>query len=330
MITFHPIGGAAHDCSELGKCDLFTTTAVWIDLLEPTPEEENAVEAALGIDIPTREEMEEIETSSRLYKDKDLHFLTTTLIAKADTREPEKCAVTFILGRERLVTLRYVDLQPFRKFRSIRDAHSEDYDTPAKVLGGLLDAAVDRIADLLESAGRGVDRISRHTFRTSRERRKEEKALAVAERGFRGMLRALGYHSELVSLARESLVTLGRAIVYLSETADQTSAEFKAHLEAQRRDVVALSDHANFLASKISFLLDATLGLINVEQNVIIKVFTVAAVFFLPPTVVGTIYGMNFEWMPELTWRFGYPFALGLMLISAFLPYLYFKRRGWF
>jgi magnesium transporter len=115
-------------------------------------------------------------------------------------------------------------------------------------------------------------------------------------------------------------------------TAAQVSfpPEVAEHLRTLSQDLQPLGDHASFLSGKVNFLLDATLGLINVEQNAIIKIFTVAAVLFLPPTVVGTIYGMNFEAMPELKWVFGYPFAIALMIMSAIVPYWYFKHRGWF
>jgi len=330
VITFHPRNGLAIENTELDRCPALTRDAIWVDLCDPTSEEEQALESALGLDLPTREEMQQIETSNRLFKRNELLFMTATLIAKAESQEPESCAVTFIYDAERLVTIRYADLQPFRKFRARRDEHPQDYASAASVLGGLLDASVDRIADLLELAGGGVDKLSRQVFRPARERRRAEQALALSERGFRGILRKLGHTSELVSRARESLVTLARVIAFVRESCGEPGSELESHLKTQSRDVTALSDHAAFLAGKISFLLDATLGLINVEQNVIIRVFTIAAVFFLPPTVIGTIYGMNFEHMPELRWQLGYPFALLLMLLSGIGPYVWLKRRGWF
>ncbi len=131
---------------------------------------------------------------------------------------------------------------------------------------------------------------------------------------------------------RESLVSINRVLTYHTSVEQQdkkVTKEAKARTKVLYRDVVALTDQATFLSSKVNFLLDATLGLINLQQNQIIKIFSVAAVVFLPPTLVASIYGMNFTDIPELKWMFGYPWALGLMVLSAILPYLYFKRRRW-
>jgi magnesium transporter len=133
---------------------------------------------------------------------------------------------------------------------------------------------------------------------------------------------------------RESLVSIGRMGAYMSAVLDamKQAKEMKDHrarLKILQRDIASLTDHSSFLSSKINFLLDAVLGLINIEQAGIIKIFSVAAVVFLPPTLVASIYGMNFRVMPELEWTYGYPFAIGLMVLSALLPWLYFKRKGW-
>ena len=148
------------------------------------------------------------------------------------------------------------------------------------------------------------------------------------------LIERIGEEGDFVSKMRESLVSIGRAVAFMQAVEDQAREnkqvkENKARIKILQRDIVSLTDHATFLSGKISFLLDAVLGLISIEQNGIIKIFSVAAVVFLPPTLVASIYGMNFAFMPELQWQFGYPFAILLMIMSAVLPYYYFKGKGW-
>jgi magnesium transporter len=146
----------------------------------------------------------------------------------------------------------------------------------------------------------------------------------------RAVMERIGRIGDLVSKSRESLVSLGRLLSYVQQSSSVTlTPDLRARFKTLSRDVLALSDHASFVNSKTSFMLEATLGLINIEQNDIIKIFSVAAVAFLPPTLIASIYGMNFHHMPELDWMLGYPLALLLMVFSAVVPYVYFKRRGW-
>jgi magnesium transporter len=191
---------------------------------------------------------------------------------------------------------------------------------------GLLEAIIDRIADALETVGTEVDGLSREVFRN--------KAANVSKktRDLRSVIEQIGSKGDFLTMIRESLLSIARHVAYYSalDTAEhRMNKDARQRAKLVQRDVAFLSDHASFLSSKIDFLLDATLGLINLEQSQTIKIFSVAAVVFLPPTLVASIYGMNFESMPELEWLLGYPLALGLMLLSAALPYLYFKRRGW-
>jgi magnesium transporter len=152
----------------------------------------------------------------------------------------------------------------------------------------------------------------------------------VRTRDLRAVMERIGRDGDLTSKARESLVTLARQLTFIQQsTAIQLPRELVARYRSMARDVLALSDHASFLANKSSFMLQATLGLLNIEQNNIIKIFSVAATMFLPPTLIASIYGMNFEFMPELDKHYGYPLALLLMVVSAVVPYIYFRRRGW-
>ena len=300
--------------------------AIWIDLISPTEQEEIIMDMAFSLELPTHREMQDIEVSRRLYREDNALFMTANVITNADTPQPESAAVTFIYAEKRLLTLRYADPSPFDIFRREREAEMERYDSGEQILGGLIDAIIDRVADVLEVTGASLDRISQGIFTAP----PEPGAGPAEPRDLEQVLRRLGRASDILSRSRESLSGLGRLLSFFSNSQRDLPPDLSERLRVLRRDLSPLGDHASFLSQKVNFLLDATLGLINIEQNAIIKIFTVAAVLFLPPTVVGTIYGMNFENMPETHWHLGYPFALVLMVLSAVAPYWYFKRRGWF
>ena len=296
--------------------------AVWIDMVTPSVQEDRVVEQLLGIAIPTREEMQEIEVSSRLYVENGARYMTATLMCQSDTPAPKTTAVTFILSGHRLVTVRYDDPRPFAIVE-----HKLARACPAKVTGDdvlmdLLDAIIDRSADILERVGGEVDQVSHSIF---------EPEEGVKQPSYNDVLKTLGRKGDLTSKVRESLVSILRLLLFLANEADNMKwpKDTRAQLQSMQRDVVSLSDHASYLTNKITFLLDAMLGVVNLQQNNIIKIFSVAAVVLMPPTLVASIYGMNFKHMPELDWIGGYPLALLLMLVAAVLPYLYFKWRKW-
>lgn len=349
MMTFFPPDAPGSNAVELRDCPDMTRRAVWIDLFEPTREEEIALERALGINVPTREEMRSIEPSSRLQRRGDnVLVMTSGVLTRAETSQPETSAVTFILGPEdRLITVRYAEPSAFRAFRAARDAEPAKFPTGREVLGGLIDAIVERLAEVLENVGSDLDRLSGEIFRYSAEAASAAAGTLPTSspqkttrppRDFTPALGRLGRSSDVISRARESLVGFGRMVAFYSEIQKDTSAAVaenantkaaRHHLRTVTADLTSLGDHASFLSSKVSFLLDATLGLISNEQNRIINVLSVVAVVFGPPTLIAGIYGMNFQFMPELKWPLGYPFALALIVLSAVLPYWFFKRRGW-
>jgi magnesium transporter len=294
---------------------------VWIDLLEPTPEEERFVDEVLGLDVPSEEEMQEIEVSSRLYQERNALYMTATVMIGADTAKPGRSPVTFVLVGHRLLTLRYAEPLPFRVYAAKARRHAVPSSTGEEVLAGLLDAIVDRVADILERVQGEIDTLSSEIFV------REEGAPKL---DFDEVLRRVGRTQALTTQARESLVSIARLLSFIGRPGEtKLPKSFERGFKTIARDVMALSDHASFLASNINFMLDATLGMINSEQNGIIKIFSVAAVVFLPPTLIASVYGMNFDIIPELKWSLGYPFAIFLMIVSAVLPYYYFKRRGW-
>ena len=301
----------------------FPDEFLWADLFEPTPEEEKAVEALLTVDVPTRDEMKEIETSNRLYEENGAVYMTATVGTKLDGPAPESSAVTFILANDRLITNRYADPTPMKRFMGYVERSPAACTSSATLLAGLLEAFIERIADLLERVQVDLDSVSHLIFQRAN-------AVKPSGRDLHGMIQRIGIDGDLNSKARESLVSFQRLLMYVQQTTTVTlSKDQSGRFKSTLRDVQSLSDHASFLSSKISFLLDAVLGLINLEQNNIIKIFSVAAVMFLPPTLVASIYGMNFDFMPELDKHWGYPVALLAMFASAVVPYIYFRRKGW-
>ena len=289
---------------------------IWIDLVDPTPEEEAAVEAAYGIDLPTREEARHLEPSSRLYQEDGATFLTATLLARADQPHPVASSVTLVLLSDVLITIRYEPLKAFTIFAE-RCAHAPVNDGGEAALE-LLDAIVERSAEVLEAQATLV----------------HETSVAIFNRppssAFGPLLSDLARAQSITSLARKSLVSLSRLSSFAALAPEfQKDDSRRSHLIAIQHDIQALTEHASFTSGHISFLLDAALGLINIEQNSIIKFFSVVAVVFLPPTLVASIYGMNFDVMPELHWVLGYPWALALMVVSGVAPFVWFKKKGW-
>ena len=298
--------------------------AVWIDLVKPTTEEDQAVERLAGIAVPTREDMQEIEISSRLYIENGARYMTATLMCHSDTDMPRTTAVTFILAGHRLVTVRYDVPKPFALVENKLARSCMPGITGEMVLMELVDAVIDRCADILERVGADVDQVSHDIFEPESERHGHAKQYSQ-------ILIAIGRKGDLTSKVRESLVSVGRVVTFLSAVMEgvKWSKDMREQLKTMQRDVASLTDHASYLSSKITFVLDAMLGVVNLEQNNIIKLFSVMAVVLMPPTLIASIYGMNFKMMPELEWVHGYPMALLMMLAAAVLPYFLFKWKKW-
>lgn len=311
---------------EIGSAAILPAEALWIDILDPTAEERTRVEAAFGIALPTHDEMREIEPSSRLYYENGAAFMTATVLAQADTTHPTSDVITFILARRMLITLRYTAPRPFSIYATkLCRTPAESVSGGEDVLFGLLEAFVDRIADVLERIGIDLDRVSKEIFQAG--------SPSSETQDLQNVIRALGRNEDLASSSRESLLSLTRIVRFHAATFETESKketkEVKTRVRSLQRDIDSLNEHVAYESHKINFLLDATLGMVNIEQNRIIKIFSVAAVVFLPPTLVASVYGMNFEFMPELHWEYGYIVALSLMILSAVLPILYFRKRKW-
>jgi magnesium transporter len=311
--------------------------AVWIDVADPLPLEQQAVEAVLGLRLPTRGDMLEIEASSRGYQEGSASFMTATHVVGMDSGEPDSVPLAFVLTAQRLITVRYSDPHSFRSMTDFCTRHAVP-DTPLGALLKLLDLVVDRTADILERMSDEIDRTSRLVFGrdTPADRR-------ISSDDLRDILRRIGSTQYVVNKVHDSLLTFSRMMSFLNlpseDVADSADAaairrarmdkRSRDALQSLGRDVASLVEHSSYLSTNIGFLLDAALGRISIEQNAIIKIFSVAAVVFLPPTLVASIYGMNFDVMPELKWDFGYPFAIALMILSAVVPYWFFKKKGW-
>jgi magnesium transporter len=297
---------------------------VWIDMIDPTREEEAFVERATGIGVPTQDEMAEIETSSRLYAENGAVYMTATLATGIMREAAESHAVSFVLTPRHLITVRYAPVLSFDRFAAHAERSPDLCETSGMALVNLLDAVVDRLADSIEHIGREVDAISRQAFRRARGTGSQRLSNLVLQT----LLVRLGSAQDALSKARDSAVSLTRALGYLAFAAPR-EINLGPHIKSLTRDLASLTDHATYMGGNITFLLDAALGFISIEQNAVLKIFSVGAIVFMPPTLVAGIYGMNFAAMPELHWHFGYPWALALMVASAILPYVFFRWRGW-
>jgi magnesium transporter len=295
--------------------------ALWIDLIAPTVQEDRMVEQYLGISVPTREEMQEIEVSSRLYLENGARYMTATLMCQSETATPITTAVTFILSNHRLATVRYDDPRPFAIVTNKLGRACSPKIAGDTVMMDLLDAVIDRSADILERIGAEIDQVSHTIFEPE----------ADETPSYNDVLKALGRKGDLTSKVRESLVSIGRLLLFLANEAEtmKWAKDARMQVQSMQRDVVSLTDHASYIANKVTFLLDAMLGVVNIQQNAIIKIFSVAAVVLMPPTLVASIYGMNFKHMPELDFEYGYPLAIGVMILAAVLPYMFFKWKKW-
>ena len=298
---------------------------VWLDLLNPTAEEQARAEALMGIKLPTREQMAEIEESSRLRITPGAVHMTVMALVWADTDQPSIVPVSFVLAGGRLATIHPIDPQPFLAFRR-RVTHSGCPIAKGgeSVLAALVEAVVERTAGVLRRVGLELDTMGSRAVRG--------RALPVKgeNRDDTRTLRRIGHCGHLIAKAHVSLSSLNRMLTFLARGEGWTPAKpTRRWARAALQDVTGLDQYARYLSGKVSLLLDTTLGRINVEQNEIVKIVSILTVALFPPTLVATVYGMNFANMPEKGWEWGYPLAILLMVLSAVLPMLYFRLRRW-
>jgi magnesium transporter len=330
MLTlYHSRAGRGEHPGDLNTASLPANVA-WIDLLKPDPDEVAFVKRTTGLDMPSIGELSEIESSSRLRNQNGAIYLSAPLIYRAESDQPLTTPVGFVLMRERLITVRFEELNLFKTFID-RDLTAEsDPLSSAAVFAGLMDAIADRLADILENIATELDELSHRLFHTPATEPAARHPPARESADLRIILRRVGHSGDLASKIRDSLLGIGRIVPYVSTVAaDWLPPEIKPRLDTVRQDVLSLSDYDTHIVNKVQLLLDATLGLINVEQNNIIKVLTIVSVVGIPPTLIASMYGMNFKGMPEYDWSWGYPYGLALIALSAILPVAWFKWRGW-
>jgi magnesium transporter len=260
-----------------------------------------------------------------LFERNGVIFMTMSVLHGIVEGRPSSDAVAFILSKNHLVTLRYIDPKPFVLFAEHVYAEPDLATDAVTTLLRLLDTIVDRLADEIEDAGRSMDKVSAQVFR-----RRHASTDRLSTVRLEALIMRIGEFQRLLSRLRETSVSTMRLLTFL-DSVDRVRDEPARHhhVESLIADAAALNDQSDFLGDNLTFLLDASLGLIAVEQNIVMKLFSVFAVIFMPPTLVAGIYGMNFTHMPELTWMYGYPFALTLMLASAVIPFLIARRKGW-
>jgi magnesium transporter len=327
MLTAYKV--SERGLEELAPADPVPAEAAWLDLVQPNPDEDRAAERFLAATLPSREETEEIEFSSRFYAEDGAVFLTASLLTGVERHEPTLSPLTIVVAGDRIATVRYDDLRAMRQFVVRANKPGSGCSSTAAVFLGLIEAIIDRTADVLERLSQDVDRVNQEVFKRPTEDISRQNV--QWGRRLEHVITVIGTQGDLAAKARESLSSLERLIQYAGLALPLVNAKgsSRSRLKLAARDVKSLEDHVEFLSNKITFLLDATLGLINVQQNEVIRILTVATTVFFPPTLLGTMWGMNFRWMPELSLPFAYPIAILLMCASAVLPYLYFKRRGW-
>ena len=321
MLNLHP---PQEGNSQHASGDSPVAQPVWWDLLDGTDEERATVERSTGLQVPTKEQISEIESSSRLYIEEDALYLSAPVISRSGTGAPTVSAIGLVLSPHYLVTVRFAALPSFETFAAHLNASAVGTATSSEVFVGLLEAIIDRLADVLEQIGVNLDEISDAVFHCGEGRP------GRTDRALRETLRHVGRMGDHVSKLRDSLLAFDRMVPFVMENGEAWIPEkLQSRSRTLRRDLFSLKDYDEHLSNKVQFLLDASLGLIGIEQSDIFKILTVVSVVGIPPTLVAGIYGMNFKDMPELNWAWGYAYGWVVIIISAVIPLIWCRIRGW-
>lgn len=301
--------------------------AVWIDLLSPTEAERAEAERVTGLRVPSEAELSEVESSSRLLADGDTLYLSTPMSYRTAEGVSMTTPLGFVLSPRHMLTVRFAQLPVFDVFAARFAQPGPASHSSVAAFVGLLEAVVDRLADVLEWVGRELDSISKRVFRAETG---HQRNASRVDAELRATLRSIGRLGDTVSNLRDSLVGVNRIVHYVADIASAwIPKDLRPRFKTLWKDVASLADYDAQLNNKVQFLLDATLGFINIEQANGIKVLTVVSVVGVPPTLVASIYGMNYQNMPELAWQYGYLYGLIVIALSAILPLAWFKWRGW-
>ncbi|KJW05098.1 magnesium transporter CorA family protein [Rickettsia argasii] len=300
---------------------IINESTLWIDLFNITDEEKVIVKNTLNIEIPTLKDISQIEISERLYVENEALYLTITELVNKEQEFPETHSIVFILHKCCLITVHYVELIPFNdcinKFaKQLNNKHNAE-----NILFMLLRNMVTRLSNIVQSISMDIDDYGRLIL---------DNKINDLRIDHTNVLKKIGRKGDLLSKSRECLFSLTMAIQYILKFPQIThNKASKDLLDTLLRDVGSIINFSQFISSEIARTLDAALGMIAIEQNNIIKIFSLVTIFFLPPTLIASIYGMNFTVMPELKSPYGYPIALFLMLLSTIITYKYFKKRKW-
>lgn len=297
----------------------------WIDLFDPDDDEIARVEQACGVKVPTRENLREIEASSRARTDRGSVYLSAPLFAGLAGEHLKLSPVGFILAEHHLVTIRFDKLKSFDTVR--KELASGDVQPPQQVLLKLLEEIVDHDADQLERAAEELTEASAEIFS---EQPNPNRKLGEETRRLRRLMVKIGGNSERMTKVRHTFLTIGRIADYLLDRCDVKFDDgIRQQLDGIRKDIASLDEFENSMTGRVQLLLDAANSFISMEQNDVVKVLTVVSVAGVPPVLVAGVYGMNFKYMPELAWPWGYPFAIALMIATTVFPVLWFKWRDW-
>ena len=318
MLNIYPAPDAGAESSKV----------VWFDLLEPTADELARVEAAIGAPLPTLASLREIEPSRRLRRQGEVLYMSMPTAVRRSADDMTTAPVGFVLSHERLVTLRFTALPAFDAVAAGFDARALGLHPGCAVFADLCQQIVGRVADGLEQRAEDLNALSAAAFHSDDS--KGRRAIRT-NRLLRIQLRQVGALGNRLSEVRDGLLGLGRVVAFADQAlADDANPGIRARLASLRADITALGDYQEHLANKVQFVLDAMMGLISIAQNDTFKVLTIVSIVGIPPTLIAGIYGMNFHNMPEYSWSFGYQYGLAAILISAIIPVVWFKIKGWF
>lgn len=307
---------------ELRTDEVVPDEPVWIDLITPTDVELRQLPQNLNIALPNRDEIWRNHALNRMYTRDGTSYMTAALLAGLD--HPDLVTITYVLTPDFLITIRDRDTPAFLAVQERLLLRPARFPTSADVLEALVEDEISALAHYNDTVMRGLDTLSSQVFgdEAVHDQRLNPSLL------MRGVMKTNGQWARANSNINESLHSLERLLTYFMESHNRSDPRLNRDGALLLGDARSLSEQTAFLSSKIGFLQDAALGMINVEQNLVMKIFSVMTVFLVPPTLIAGIYGMNFREMPELNWSVGYPMAICLMGLSAVVPYLYFRRKG--
>ena len=297
----------------LQKNNLSFENVLWVDVYSPTDEEKEWVSKYFEIVFPAKQKTEEIEVSSRYWEDEESITINSYFLIKEKENAFNE-TVTFILKKHYIITVRYRELRTFNEFIKKLMSNPKFYEDGFYVLTGILEIRIDSDADTLEFIAREISKLGRIVFT----------GVDITEQ----IIESISSYEDLNMTIRENLIDKQRVLSSLLKSY-KLPKDIREEVRIMIKDVNSLIDYTNFNFERLDYLQNTFLGLLNIEQNKVMKIFTLMSVIFLPPTLIAAIYGMNFRYMPELTWKYGYPFALLLILISAILPLYFFKKKGW-